>query len=152
MGHNFYCNSADGSLCCNYAGGIFYGALCTWLCLLQLIIMQVTFLYSYVARWQFQVTISYSYLYLTASFHKIDQETFKGILSGLHLTTFVNIFKNSDTLRELYTNWLQELFSTFSSLIRPMKGGDILDFWKGGNLRKGGVWPPLPTMLHLQII
>ena len=22
---------------------------------------------------------------------------------------------------------------------RPMKGGDILDFWKGGNLRKGRV-------------
>ena len=22
---------------------------------------------------------------------------------------------------------------------RPIKGGDILDFWKGGNLRKGGV-------------
>ena len=29
---------------------------------------------------------------------------------------------------------------------RPMKGGDILDFWKGGNLRKGRVWPSLPTM------
>ena len=36
---------------------------------------------------------------------------------------------------------------------RPMKGGDILDFQKEGNLRKGevdlekGVLPPLPTML-----
>ena len=26
---NFYCNSADGSLCYNYAGGIFCSALCT---------------------------------------------------------------------------------------------------------------------------
>ena len=30
---------------------------------------------------------------MTASFHKIDQKIFKGIISGLHLhfTTFVNI-------------------------------------------------------------
>ena len=42
-----------------------------------------------------------------------------------------------------------------------MKGGDILDFSKGGNLRKegldlerggGGVWPPLPTMLVLKFL
>ena len=37
---------------------------------------------------------------------------------------------------------------------KPMKGGDILDFQKGGILEKGGliqkkgggVWPPFPTM------
>ena len=28
---------------------------------------------------------------MTASFYKIIQKTFKGIISGLHLTTFVNI-------------------------------------------------------------
>ena len=28
---------------------------------------------------------------MTASFHKINQKTFKGIRSGLHFTTFVNI-------------------------------------------------------------
>ena len=26
---------------------------------------------------------------------------------------------------------------------RPMKSGDILDFWKGGNLREGGGMTPL---------
>ena len=39
---------------------------------------------------------------------------------------------------------------------KPMKGGDILDFQKGGILEKGGliqkkgagVWPPFPTMSH----
>ena len=56
-------------LCHNYAGGVFYSALCTWL---------------------FQVTISYSVLYLTVSLHKIDQKTFKSVILGLHFTTFVN--------------------------------------------------------------
>ena len=28
---------------------------------------------------------------MTTSFHKIDQKTFKGIISGLHLNTFPNI-------------------------------------------------------------
>ena len=28
VGDNFYCSYADGSLCCSYAGGIFYSALC----------------------------------------------------------------------------------------------------------------------------
>ena len=28
---------------------------------------------------------------LTASFHKIDQKTFRGIISGFHFTTFANI-------------------------------------------------------------
>ena len=28
---------------------------------------------------------------MTASFHKINQKTFKDIISGLHSTTFVNI-------------------------------------------------------------
>ena len=45
----------------------------------------------YLCRSQFEVTISYSFLSLTASFHKIDQKTFKDIISVLHLTTFVNI-------------------------------------------------------------
>ena len=51
VGDNFYCNYVDESLCYNYAGGIFCSAL--WACL-------------------FQVTISYSLLYLTASPDKID--------------------------------------------------------------------------------
>ena len=57
-------------VCYNYTGGISCSALCIWL---------------------FQVTISYSVLYLTVSLHKIDQKTFKSIISSLHFTTFVNI-------------------------------------------------------------
>ena len=57
---------------------------------LSIVIMQVTL--SFIAiRWQFQETISYSVLRLTASFHKTDQKTFKSIISGLHFTTSVNI-------------------------------------------------------------
>ena len=33
------------------------------------------------------------FLSLTASFHKIDRKTFKGIVSGLHFTTIVNILR-----------------------------------------------------------
>ena len=36
---------------------------------------------------------------MTAAFHKIEQKTFKGIISGLHFTTFVNIPPKFDTLR-----------------------------------------------------
>ena len=51
---------------------------------------------------------------MTASFHKIDQKTFKGIISGLHFTTFVNILPKLRYFEgRNYTNWLQELFSTF---------------------------------------
>ena len=28
---------------------------------------------------------------MTASFHKVDQKAFNGIISGLHFTTFVNM-------------------------------------------------------------
>ena len=41
--------------------------------------------------------------------------------------------------QKLYTNWLKESFSTFCFLDRPEKGGNTLDFQKGGNLRKGGL-------------
>ena len=53
-------------------------------------IMQVVFSAVHYAH-DFQVTISYSVLKLTASLQKIDQKTFKSVISGLHFTTFVNI-------------------------------------------------------------
>ena len=34
---------------------------------------------------------SFIFLSLTPTFHKIDRKTFKGIISGLYFTTFVNI-------------------------------------------------------------
>ena len=36
---------------------------------------------------------------MTASFCKTDQKTFKGIISGLHFTTFVNILPKLRYLR-----------------------------------------------------
>ena len=90
-------------------------------------------------RWQFQVTISYSFLKLTASFHKNDQKTFQGI-SGLHLTTFVNILPKLRYYEG--RNYIQigcKLFSTFIFLIDQWKVGTSWIFRKGGNLRKGEV-------------
>ena len=64
---------------------------------------------------------------MTASFHKIDQKTFKGIKSGLHFTTFVNIlpklryFEGRNDIEIGYISY-------FCFPDRPMKDGDILDF------------------------
>ena len=71
---------------------------------------------------------NFVFLSLTDSlFHKIDQKTFKGIISGLHLTTFVNILP--DTLRvEVIYKLVTRVIQYFCCPDRPMKGGDILDF------------------------
>ena len=66
---------------------------------------------------------------MAASFHKIDQKTFKGIMSGLHFTTFVNIlpklrYYEARNLYKLVTRVIQYFCFPNS----PMKGGDILDF------------------------
>ena len=78
-----------------------------------------------------QVTLN-SYVgdsFKTTSFHKIDQKIFKGIMSGLHLTTFVN---NLPKLRYFEgRNYIQIGHKSYSVLFfpdRPMKSGDILDF------------------------
>ena len=59
---------------------------------------------------------------------------------GLHFTTFVNILPKLGYFegRDIY-KLIKRVFQYFCFLDRPIKGGDILDFWKGGNLRKGGV-------------
>ena len=49
---------------------------------------------------------------MTPTFHKIDRKKFKGIISGLHFTTFVNILPKLRYF-ELYTNRLKETFSSF---------------------------------------
>ena len=51
----------------------------------------------------------------TASFHKIDQKIFKGIISGLHFTSFLNILPKSSYFEG--RNYIQELFSAFVFLI-----------------------------------
>ena len=66
---------------------------------------------------------------MTASFCKTDQKTFKGIISGLHFTTFVNIlpklryFEGRNDIQIGYISYSVLLFPD-----RPMKGRDILDF------------------------
>ena len=55
----------------------------------SIVIMQVT-----VSVKPKKVTVSnnnFIFLSLTTCFHKIDQKIFKGIISGLYFTTFVNI-------------------------------------------------------------
>ena len=69
---------------------------------------------------------------MAASFHKIDQKTFKGIISGLHFTTFVNILPKLRYFEG--RNDMQIGYISYSVLFfpdRPMKSGDILDFYKG---------------------
>ena len=54
---------------------------------------------------------------MAASFHKIDQKTFKGIISGLHFTTFVNIlpklryFEGKNDIQIGYISYSVLLFS-----------------------------------------
>ena len=54
---------------------------------------------------------------MTASFHKIDQKTFKGIISGLHFSTFLNIlpklryFEGKNDIQIVYLSYSVLLFS-----------------------------------------
>ena len=79
---------------------------------------------------------------MTASFHKIDQKTYKGIISSLHFSTFLNIlpklryFEGKNNIQIGYIS-----YSVLCFPYGPMKGGDILDFQKGGNLIKEGYTP-----------
>ena len=42
---------------------------------------------------------------MTPSFHKIDRKTFKGFISGLHFTTFVNILQKLRYFQDI--NYIQ---------------------------------------------
>ena len=60
---------------------------------------------------------AYFELWQKSSFHKIDQKTFKGIIWGLHLTTFVNIllklryFEGRNDIQIGYKSYSVLLFS-----------------------------------------
>ena len=84
-----------------------------------------------------QLYISFSKL--KSTFHKIDGKTFKDIISSL--TTLINILPE---LRYFFVSRItyksvNRAIQYFCFPDRPIKGGDILDFQKGGNLRKAGV-------------
>ena len=66
---------------------------------------------------------------MTASFHKIDQKTFKSVISGLHFPTFVNIFpklRHFEGRNDIQIGY--KSYSVFFFPESPMKGEDILDF------------------------
>ena len=92
---------------CNYTGGRF---CCSYLC-------------------EFQVATLYSFFQLTLTFHKIGKETFKGIMSSLHFTTFVNILPK---LRYFVgRNHIQAgkiVIQYFCFPDRLIRDGGILDF------------------------
>ena len=56
------------------------------------VIMQVAV--SVVAMYVTASSSNFIFLSLTSIFHKIDQKTFKGIISSLHFTTLVKFFQN----------------------------------------------------------
>ena len=65
---------------------------------------------------------------MAPTFHKIDREIFKDILSGLHLTTFEIIIQLQKLEVEIVCNSVKKVFQYFFLPNRIMKGGDILDF------------------------
>ena len=76
-----------------------------------------------------QVTVSgnnFVFYSLTLTFHKTGWKTFKAIISGLHVTIFVNILPKSrycEGRNYIYTNWLKESFITFVFTIDLLKMG-----------------------------
>ena len=56
---------------------------------ISIIVMQVAV--SVVAMYVTVSSSNYIFLSLTPTFHKIDQKTFKDIVSSFHFTTFLNI-------------------------------------------------------------
>ena len=54
----------------------------------SIVIMEMTV--SVAAMYATVSSKNFIFLSLTLTFHKIDQKTFKGIVSGLHFTTYVN--------------------------------------------------------------
>ena len=52
---------------------------------------------------------------MTASFHKIEQKTFIGIISGLHFTTFVKIIQKLKYFEG--RNYIQFGYKSYSVLL-----------------------------------
>ena len=126
----FYGNYAGDKVCCIYAGFEVVLSVTVMLVDLSVAVMQVTvFIVIFIVIMQvtlsfiaMQVTVSSNnFIFislLTASFHKIDQKTFKGIISGLHFTTFVNILPK---LRHFEgRNYIQIGYKSYFRLFRTM--------------------------------
>ena len=111
-----------------------------------------------------QLTLSMAITQVTtsASLHEIEQKTFKSVITGLHFTTFVNIlpklryFEGRNDIQIGYKS-----YSVLSFPDRPMKGGNILDFYKGGGggdepltNQGGGGYEPLTNygLVNLELV
>ena len=102
---------------CNYAGGCFH---CSHVC----------------ESFKQQIYILFSNLH--QFFIKLTRKL-KGIISSLHFTTLINIFlKLRYFVRRIINKLVERYIQYFCFPDRSIRGGDILDFQKGGNLRKGG--------------
>ena len=104
---------------------------------------------------------AYFELWQKSSFHKIDQKTFKGIIWGLHLTTFVNILPKLRYFED--RNYIQIGYKSYSVLLFSQKTYErwghlgflerrrILEKRGGDDLEKGGGgMTPLPTMRYFK--
>ena len=89
---------------------------------------------------------------MTAALHKIDQKTSKSVISGLHFTTFVNIFpklryfEGRNVIQIGYKSYSVLLFSqeTYERWghLPFAESGRILEKGGGGvDLEKGGMTP-----------
>ena len=84
---------------------------------------------------------------MTASFHKIDQKTFKGIISGLHFSTFLNIlpklryFEGKNDIQIVYISYSVLLFSQQTyERCGPLGFPERGESYQGGG---GGGYKPL---------
>ena len=107
--------------CCNYAGN--------------------GFCYSFVQK--FQVAILYSFPWHTLLI-KPTKKTFKRYYICCAFHHFCKYSSNIKILwgYKLYTNRANNVILYFRFPDKPVKARDILDFQKGGNLRKGGMITP----------
>ena len=86
-GDNFYCNYAGWGLCCKLCR--WYFLQCIMHITVSIVIMQVTV--SVIAMQETVSSNNFIFFSLAPTFQKIDQKTFKSIISDLHFTTVVNI-------------------------------------------------------------
>ena len=83
-----------------------------------------------VSKTLMQVTVPSNLSPTDTRFHKIDRKTFKGILSDLHFTNFLNILPRLRCFerRSYIYRSVERVIQHFSFLDTPVKDGDILDF------------------------
>ena len=101
---------------------------------IMLVDLSVAIMQLEVFRALMQMTVSSNnfvfYSLLTPTFYIIDQKTFKGIISDLHFTNFLNILPRLRYFegRNYIYRSVERVIQYFCFLNMPIKDGDILDF------------------------